>query len=55
MNTGDNLRFTIHNILYDVRRYGITIDRAFSKIINKNISLRDIAFINNVSLNAMRY
>ena len=55
MNTGDNLRFKIHNILYDVRRYGITIDRAFSKIINKNISLRDIAFINNVSLNAMRY
>ena len=55
MNTGDNLRFTIHNILYDVRRYGITIDRAFSKIIDRNISSRDMAFINNVSLNTMRY
>ncbi len=55
MNTGDNLRFTIHNILYDVRRYGITIDKAFSKIVNKKVSSRDIAFINNVSLNTMRY
>jgi len=55
MNTGDNLRFTIHNILYDVRRYGSTIDRSFSKIIDRNISSRDMAFINNVSLNTMRY
>ena len=55
MNTGDNLRFTIHNILYDVRKYGITLDRAFGKILDKKISSRDIAFINNVSLNTMRY
>ena len=55
MNTGDNLRFTIHNILYDVRKYGVTLDKAFSKILNKKISSRDIAFMNNVSLNTMRY
>jgi len=55
MNTSDNIRFSIHNILYDVRKHGNTFDRAFDKILNKNISSRDIAFINNVSLNTMRY
>ena len=55
MDTGDNLRFTIHNILYDVYKYGITLDKAFSKILDKKMSSRDIAFINSVSLNTMRY
>ncbi|MDC3131951.1 methyltransferase domain-containing protein, partial [Pelagibacteraceae bacterium] len=45
----------IHNILYEIYILGITIDNAFKKIDNKKISQRDIDFINNVSLNSMRY
>ncbi len=55
MDTGCKLRLEIHNILYDVHKYGSTFDNAFSKISNKNISSRDIAFINSVCLNTMRY
>ncbi len=55
MDTGSRLRLEVHNILYDVHKHGITFDKAFSKISNKNISSRDIAFINSVSLNTMRY
>ncbi len=55
MNTGDSLRFKVHNILYDIRKNGVTLDKAFSEISNSKISSRDIAFIYNVSINTMRY
>tara|TARA_B100001057_G_scaffold490983_1_gene580301 strand:- start:10010 stop:11281 length:1272 start_codon:yes stop_codon:yes gene_type:complete len=55
MDTGGKLRFKIHNILYDINENGITFDKAFDKISNDKVSSRDIAFINNVCLNTMRY
>lgn len=55
MNTGYKLRLIVHNILYDIQNLEITFDTALNKYLHKKTSKRDIAFINTVSLNTMRY
>ena len=55
MDTGDKLRFKAHNILFNIHNHGLTYDSAFDKIVANKISTRDIAFLNNVCLNSMRY
>lgn len=55
MNKGVNLRFAIHNILYEIYSKNTKLD---SKYIKKKISIfdkQDRAFIINVCLNTMRY
>ncbi len=55
MNKGVNLRFAIHNILYEIYSKNTKLD---SKYIKKKISSfdkQDRAFIINVCLNTMRY
>ncbi len=55
MKKGTKLRFQIHNILYDVHNNNKNLDDV---TIKKNIykhKSEDIAFINNVCLNSMRF
>ena len=55
MDKGTKLRFTIHNILYDIKKNNIKLD---SYKISEKVNLfnkRDISFIYNVCLNTMRY
>ena len=55
MKKGTKLRFQIHNILYDIHNYNKNLD---DTTIKKNIykhKNEDIAFINNVCLNSMRF
>ncbi len=55
MIKGEQIRFDIHNILYTIHKLNKTVNnKAIKKIINKH-KKEDIAFINNVILNAMRF
>ncbi len=55
MDTGDKLRFKVHNILYEINKYGLNFDKVFSKFSNDLTTSRDKGFIQNVCLNTMRY
>ncbi len=55
MEKGIKLRFIIHNILYNIRKYNKTTDILFKHYKVAEYNQRDIAFINNVCLNTMRY
>ena len=55
MIKGEKIRFDIHNILYSIYKYNKTLN---NKDIQKKISRHkkeDISFLNNVTLNSMRY
>ena len=55
MNNGIKLRLKCHKILYKIYNSRSTIDRIFNNYEKEKLSSRDIAFINNVCLNSMRY
>ena len=55
MNNGIKLRIKIYHILLDVHKLSLTIDNSFIKNKVYSLNKRDIAFINNVSMNSMRY
>ena len=55
MNKGIKLRFTVHNILYDIHKNNKSLDHnSIQRKINKH-SEKDISFINNILLSSMRY
>ena len=55
MNKGIKLRIIVHNILFDILKLNINFEYALDKNISSISDKRDIAFINNVCLNSMRY
>ncbi len=55
MDKGVKLRLIIHNILYEIKKSNKTIDDLYIKYNINSLSSRDIGFINNISLNSMRY
>ena len=55
MIKGEKVRFDVHNILYSIFKLNKNLkDSYIKKIINKN-KKEDISFINNVTLNSMRF
>ncbi len=55
MHTGVKLRIDIHNILYEIHKLNKTMNsKNIQKIINSH-KQQNIAFINNVCMNTMRY
>ena len=55
MISGEKIRLDVHNILYEIYISNKTLkDPNIIKVINSN-SQKDISFINNVTLNSMRY
>ena len=55
MNKGINLSFTVHNIIYDIRKNNKNLDHnSIQRKINQH-SEKDISFINNILLSSMRY
>ncbi len=55
MIKGEKIRLDIHNILYLIYKYNKTLnDHQIQKIIS-SYKKEDIAFLNNVTLNSMRY
>ena len=55
MDTGTKLRFTIHNILYEVSVLNKNLNSPSIKMLISKNSHKNIAFINNVCLNSMRF
>ena len=55
MNKGIILRTTVHNILCDIRKFNKNLDESYLKNKVSDLKNSDIAFINNVCLNSMRY
>ena len=55
MDKGLKLRMLVHKILFDIYRSKTNIDYLFKKYSIEKYDLRDIAFINTVCLNTMRY
>ncbi len=55
MIKGEKIRFDTHNILYSIYKSNKTLNNpAIKKIINNN-KKEDISFLNNVTLNSMRF
>ena len=55
MIKGEKIRFDIHNILYSIYKFNKTLNsRDIQKKINR-YEKKDIAFLNNVTLNSMRF
>ena len=55
MIKGERIRFDIHNILYSIYRFNKTLNStSIKRIINKH-KKEDISFLNNVTLNSMRF
>ena len=55
MVKGEKIRIDIHNILYSIYRFNYTLHNLeIKKIIGKNTK-EDIALLNNVALNSMRF
>ena len=55
MIKGEKIRFDIHNILYSIYKFNKTLNnKDIQKIFNKH-KKEDISFINNVTLNSMRF
>ena len=55
MIKGEKIRFDIHNILYSVYKFNKTLNnKDIQKIINRH-KKEDISFLNNVTLNSMRF
>ncbi len=55
MIKGTKIRFDVHNILYSIYKFNKTLNCSSIKKIIDSHSERDIAFINNVTLNSMRF
>ena len=55
MNNGIKIRKIVHNVLYEIYENNLTLDAAYKKYFIDNYNDRDIAFINNVCLNSMRF
>ena len=55
MDKGFKLRLLAHKILFDIYKSKTNIDYLFKKYSIEKYDVRDIAFINNVCLNTMRY
>ena len=55
MNDGVKIRIIIHNVLYDIFKNNLSLEKAFIKRKVDKLSKRDISFIYNVSLSSMRY
>ena len=54
MIKGEKIRLDIHNILYSIFKFNKTLNNLeIRKIISRNTK-RDIALLNNVTLNSMR-
>ena len=55
MNRGVKIRFDVHNILYDIYKFNKVLDNhGIRKKIADNAP-KDVSFINNLTLNSMRY
>ena len=55
MIKGVKIRFEIHNILFSIYKFNITLnDSLIKKKINKQ-KKEDISFLHNVTLNSMRF
>ena len=55
MIKGEEIRFDIHNILFSIYKFNKTLNnKDIQKKINKH-KKEDISFINNVTLNSMRF
>ncbi|MDC3177240.1 transcription antitermination protein NusB, partial [Pelagibacteraceae bacterium] len=55
MIKGEKIRFDIHNILYSIYKFNKALNnRDIQKKINR-YEKKDIAFLNNVTLNSMRF
>ena len=55
MIKGEKIRLNIYNILYSIYKFNKTLNsQSIQKIINSN-KKEDIAFLNNVTLNSMRF
>ena len=55
MIKGEKIRFDIHNILYSIYRFNKTLNStSIKKLINKH-NKENISFLNNVTLNSMRF
>ena len=55
MIKGEKIRFEVHNILYSIYKFNKTLNNpTIKKIFNKQ-KKEDVAFLNNVTLNSMRY
>ncbi len=55
ISKGVELRLTIHNILFDINVNRKTLNSKSIKNIIENYNENDLAFINNICLNSMRY
>ena len=55
MNKGVKLRSLAHKILLDVYKFNTNIDKVYKRNSVDNLKSKDIAFINNISMNTMRY
>ncbi len=49
------LRQTVHNILYNIFKFNKSLNDPSIKLVFSKFSAKDVAFINHVSLNTMRY
>ena len=55
MIKGERIRFDIHKILYSIYKFNKTLNNLEIKKIIKKHKKEDVAFLNNVILNSMRY
>ena len=55
MIKGEKIRFDIHNILYSIYKYNKTLNNKDIQNIFNNHKKEDISFLNNVTLNSMRF
>ena len=55
MIKGEKIRFDIHNILYSIYKFNKTLNSVSIKRIISKHKDEDISFLNNVTLNSMRF
>ncbi len=55
MIKGEKIRFDIHNILYSINKHNTTLSNINLKKLIQKYNKADVAFINNVTLNSMRF
>ena len=55
MIKGEKIRFDIHNILYSINKHNTTLNNINLKKLIQKYNKADVAFINNVTLNSMRF
>ena len=55
MIKGEKIRLDVHRILYSVYKYSRNLNSSSVKKIFNEQKKQDISFLNNVTLNSMRY